>query len=190
MASARRQRRALYGSAGGPLHHDHGRDRQVEVRGSARAGSTRRYGLHSGGLITLVLLSGLLVPVRMQAGQDPPTTIELRIIVVSSQAEAEQLLQRLQTGEDFAALARQKSIDPSASDGGSLGRVDPETLRTELRDALRGALSGQIKGPVKIPTGYAILKVEGPSVTAGAAPITAPASNQGTPPVVSSGQGM
>src|SRR2546425_2356717 len=162
------------------------------MRGSVRAGSTRRSGLHSGGLIALVLLSSLLLAVRMRAGQDLPTTIELRIIVVSSQAEAEQLLQRLQTGEDFVALARQKSIDPSASDGGSLGRVDPETLRTELRDALKGALSGQIKGPVKIPTGYAILKVEGPSATAGAAPIATPASapNQGTPPVVSSGQGM
>ena len=142
--------------------------------------------------MALVWLSGLLVPVCTQAGQDPPGTIELRIIVVSSLAEAEQLLQRLQTGEDFAALARQKSIDPSASDGGSLGKVDPETLRTELRDVLRGGLSGQIKGPVKIPTGYAILKVEGPSLTPRAAPIPAPVSapNQGNPPVVSSGQGM
>src|SRR5712692_7639929 len=128
----------------------------------------------------------------MHAGQDPPTTIELRIIVVSSQAEAEQLLQRLQTGEDFVALARQKSIDPSAPDGGSLGRVDPETLRTELRDVLREARSGQIKGPVKIPTGYAILKVEGASATAGAPPVTTAVStpSQGAPPVVSSGQGM
>src|SRR5713101_7601087 len=196
MASARWWRGTLHEFAHGPLHHDCGRNRQVEVRislGPARAVPSVKRMVCFWGLVAFVLLSRLLVPVRSQAWQmTAPTPLELRIIVVSSQAEAEQLLQRLQTGEDFVALARQKSIDPSASDGGSLGRVDPETLRTELRDALKGALSGQVKGPVKIPTGYAILKVEGPSATAGAAPIATPASapNQGTPPVVSSGQGM
>jgi peptidyl-prolyl cis-trans isomerase C len=143
------------------------------------------------GLIVLVLLSGLLAPMQMRAGQDPSTGIELRIIVVGSQAEAEQLLQKLQTGADFVALARQNSIDPSAPDGGSVGRVDPQTMRTELRDALNGALPGQIKGPVKIPTGYAILKVEGANATAGAPPVSTSVSTP-TPatPVVSSGQGM
>jgi len=126
----------------------------------------------------------------MQAEQAPPTTVELRIIVVSSQTEAEQLVRQLQTGEDFAAMARQKSIDPSASDGGSLGRLDPATLRTELRDALKGALPGEIKGPVKIPTGYAILKVEGATATAGSVPVAIPAPVQGAPPIISTGQGM
>ncbi len=97
----------------------------MEVRGPSRARTAGPCGVRYWGLVAFILLSGLLVPVRTRAGQGPPTTIELRIIVVSSQAEAEQLLQRLQTGEDFAALARQKSIDPSASDGGSLGRVYP-----------------------------------------------------------------
>ena len=133
----------------------------MELRIQSRTESSSQCGLPLWGLIVLVLLSGLLAPVQMRAGQDPSTGIELRIIVVGSQAEAEQLLQKLQTGADFVALARQSSIDPSAPEGGSLGRVDPLTLRTELRDALKGALPGQIKGPVKIPTGYAILKVEG-----------------------------
>jgi tetratricopeptide (TPR) repeat protein len=128
----------------------------------------------------------------MQAGQDPPTSIELRIIVVNSQTEAEQLVQQLKTGGDFVALARQKSIDPSASDGGSLGRMDPETMRTELRDALKGAVPGQIKGPIKIPTGYAILKVERSAAAPGPAPIpdSVTSPNQGTPATGSNGQGM
>jgi hypothetical protein len=142
--------------------------------------------------LVLVVLSGLFGTTLMQAGQDPPTSIELRIIVVNSQTEAEQLVQQLKTGGDFVALARQKSIDPSASDGGSLGRMDPETMRTELRDALKGAVPGQIKGPIKIPTGYAILKVERSAAAPGPAPIpdSVTSPSQGTPATGSNGQGM
>src|SRR5882757_4465034 len=133
------------------------------MTGSSRAGSSGQARLRNLGLVAFVfLLSGILAPVPMKGGDNVArSAIELRIIVVSSQTEAEQLIQRLKTGEDFAVLARQRSIDPSASDGGFLGRMDPESLRTELRDVLKGALPGQIKGPVKIPTGYAILRVEG-----------------------------
>jgi len=143
-------------------------------------------------LVAFLVSFGSFGAVRIHAQQAPSTSIELRLIVVGSQTEAEQLLQRLQTGEDFAALARQKSIDPSASDGGSLGRVDPGSLRTELREALKGALPGQVKGPVKIPTGFAVLKVEGAKATTGVGSVPAAVSApfQGNPPVVSSGQGM
>jgi len=139
------------------------------------------------GLVTLLLLSRLLMPVRSQ-GQGA-ALLDLRILVVNTQSEAERILQQLRTGEDFAALARQKSIDPSASDGGSLGRASPESMRTELRDALKGAGPGEIRGPVKIPTGYALLKVEGLGATANAA-ATPAAPNQAPAPIVSSGQGM
>ena len=128
------------------------------------------------------------MPVRSQGQDEAP--LELRILVVNSQSEAERILQQLRAGEDFAALARQKSIDPSASDGGSLGRVSPESMRTELRDALKGAGPGEIRGPVKIPTGYALLKVEGVGATASAASTPAAAPSQAPPPTVSSGQGM
>jgi tetratricopeptide (TPR) repeat protein len=87
---------------------------------------------------------------------------ELRIIVVDSASKADQVLQRLKSGEDFAALARDVSIDPTSSDGGLMGRVVPSTLRTELRDALRGIAPGQITGVVRVPSGYAILKVLSP----------------------------
>jgi len=140
-------------------------------------------------LIAFLLLSLLLMAVRSQGQDAAETPLDLRILVVNTQSEAERVLQQLRAGEDFAAMARQKSIDPSASDGGSLGRVSPESLRTELRDALKGALPGEIRGPVKIPTGYALLKVEGTGAPATAsAPAAAP--SQAPAPIVSSGQGM
>lgn len=62
----------------------------------------------------------------------------MRIIVVDAADEAAGILQQLKAGADFAALARQKSTDATAVDGGLLGQVDPATLRPELRDALQG----------------------------------------------------
>jgi tetratricopeptide (TPR) repeat protein len=85
--------------------------------------------------------------------------VSLRIIVVGSASEAQQVLDRLKHGEDFATLAREKSTDSTASDGGYMGELDPATLRSELRDALQNVAPGQITGMVKIPSGYAILKV-------------------------------
>ena len=87
------------------------------------------------------------------------STIGLRIIVVGSLPEAQQVLGRLRYGEDFAALAREKSIDSTAPDGGYMGKIDPAILRTELRDAVRGLGGGQVSDPIKITSGYALLKV-------------------------------
>ena len=90
-------------------------------------------------LFGLLLYSSLfLFPINnVLLAQTPPTTLDLRIIVVDSSTKADHLLQRLKAGEDFATLARELSIDPTASDGGYMGRVDPSTLRSELRNALK-----------------------------------------------------
>jgi tetratricopeptide (TPR) repeat protein len=91
--------------------------------------------------------------------EDASNPLDLRIIVVDSSAKADRILQRLKSGEDFAALARELSIDPTSSDGGYMGAVHPSALRSELRDALRGVLPGQITAVARVPSGYAILKV-------------------------------
>jgi tetratricopeptide (TPR) repeat protein len=146
-----------------------------------------------GATLVLLFLSWLLLAPARSVAQNPAQPVpELRIIVVDSQSEAEQVLKRLQAGSDFATLAREKSIDPSAANGGSLGRIDPATLRTELRDALKGVETGQLTGPVKIANGYAILKVDGRTAPAdNGQPVSPPANPaQGNAPVVSTGQGM
>jgi hypothetical protein len=88
-----------------------------------------------------------------------PDTITLRVIVVSSEAEARQILDRLKHGEEFGVVAKEKSIDPYASDFGYLGKVPLASLRPELRDALRGVAPGQVTAPIQVPGGFAILKV-------------------------------
>ena len=90
---------------------------------------------------------------------DTGREIWLRLIVVDSAAEAQRLADQVRGGADFAAFARERSVDATGVDGGLLGKVDPATLRQELRDALKGVQPGQISGIVRIPSGYAIVKV-------------------------------
>jgi len=107
--------------------------------------------------------STLFAPNLLSAQRATSSAIGLRIIVLNSASEAQQILDRLKNGEDFAILAQAKSTDATASDGGYMGQVDPATLRPELRDALKGLKPGQTTAIIKLPSGYAIVKVLGPA---------------------------
>lgn len=120
----------------------------------------------------LILIAGLTIHLAGQQGGE----VNLSIIVVSSADKAAQIRRQLESGADFAVLAKANSTDATANDGGRMGELDPMTLRSELRDALRGLKPGQISHVVKIPSGYAILKV----LNAPAAS-SAPAAPQQTP---------
>jgi tetratricopeptide (TPR) repeat protein len=114
--------------------------------------------------IFVVWISVVSVFPVLSLGQGAPSpNLGLRIIVVGSADEARQILESLKKGEDFAALAKQKSTDATAEDGGYMGKIDPATLRPELREALKGMEPGQTTGIVKLQTGYAIVKVLPPS---------------------------
>lgn len=107
--------------------------------------------------LALGLLSISCVAVQPQVARVP-----VRIIVTETQEKAEHALGELKAGADFAAVAKAESTDPTAAEGGSLGMVTPDGLRTELRNAMQGLSPGQFSGVVQIPTGYAILKIDKP----------------------------
>ncbi len=81
-------------------------------------------------------------------------------IIVSSKEEAEEILKRVQSGEDFGAMAREKSIAPSKKYGGRLppmgwGFMDPEWERIVFN------LSPEEVSPVfKRKMGYEIIRLE------------------------------
>jgi len=113
---------------------------------------------------TTLCASGLLCALLYGQSAKPdgnarPKEAALRVIVVSTPEQAKQILERLKAGYDFAALAKEKSIDPTADSGGYMGRMDPASLRPELRDAVKGVGPDQISAVTRIPSGYAILKV-------------------------------
>lgn len=96
-----------------------------------------------------------------QASRSVPSgKIPLSVIVVDSLAGAQRIQDRLKKGADFASLAKEKSLDPTANQGGYLGLLNPAELRPELRDALKGLAPGQASPIVRIPEGYAILKID------------------------------
>ena len=76
-------------------------------------------------------------------------------------ADAERVVQRLKTGEDFAAVAKQVSKGPSAGDGGDLGWLRRGTIQKSLEDAAFDLKDGQISGIVHAGPGLHVLKVEG-----------------------------
>jgi hypothetical protein len=88
-----------------------------------------------------------------------PRTIDLGIIVVPTRSDADQVLKALKAGVDFSVLAKEKSIDATAADGGYLGKTDPSQLRTELRGAIEGRKVGEISDVVELPSGFAILQI-------------------------------
>src|SRR3954451_11876842 len=102
------------------------------------------------------------------SAQMAPTTHEvaLRIIVAGDESAAHDTLERLAKGEDFGALAKEKSVDPTGQVGGYTGLLDPSSLRAELREALQGLAPGKLSKIVHIPEGYAILEIVPSSQTA------------------------
>jgi hypothetical protein len=112
-----------------------------------------------GGLYALLLLAGTsATQVKAQAA-NMPHAMDIGIIVSPTMLEAETVLKQLNAGTDFSVLAKEKSIDATASDGGYMGKLDPNQLRSELRDALRGHSVGQPTDVVHLPSEFAILKV-------------------------------
>lgn len=84
-------------------------------------------------------------------------------IVVRTEREAQQVLQRLQGGAKFSALAQTLSIDDSTRvDGGDLGwitRSSGALLWSEVEDAAFKLPVGETSDIIKSPVGYHILKV-------------------------------
>lgn len=81
-----------------------------------------------------------------------------RFILVNAQAEAQDLSQRIQSGEDFAELARQYSQAPNAQDGGDVDFFGPGELLPEFEEAVLQLEVGEVSGAVQIPVGFLIIQ--------------------------------
>ncbi|WP_426417487.1 SurA N-terminal domain-containing protein [Aestuariirhabdus sp. LZHN29] len=73
---------------------------------------------------------------------------------------AAELKQRIDSGEDFAQLAREFSSDTfSAEQGGDLGVVEEGFLGDAFDDALASLEPGQVSAPIKTDFGYQLVKL-------------------------------
>jgi parvulin-like peptidyl-prolyl isomerase len=83
--------------------------------------------------------------------------ISVRHILVRHSYEAEDLLLKINKGEDFAQLASKWSLCASRSQGGDLGRVALHRLSDEFADAARKLEIGEISKPVRTPHGHHLI---------------------------------
>jgi peptidyl-prolyl cis-trans isomerase C len=86
--------------------------------------------------------------------------VRARHILVENEAEAKQIIEELKKGGDFAEIAKKKSKDPGASDGGDLGYFTKEQMVPEFSKVAFEIEPGKISDPVKSQFGWHVIKVE------------------------------
>ena len=96
------------------------------------------------------------------AKNPPQPEIRAAHILVKTEEEAKAIIDQLNKGADFAALAKEKSIDTqSGKQGGELGWFSKDTMVKEFSDAAFAMQRGDIsKTPVKSQFGWHIIKIE------------------------------
>ena len=91
----------------------------------------------------------------------PADEIRASHILVAEEAEANAIKAELDGGADFATLAKEKSIDPGAANGGDLGFFGKGMMVAPF-EAAAFALTdiGQVSAPVQSQFGWHIIRLE------------------------------
>ena len=110
-----------------------------------------------------------LLEQRNKAGAQAVAQTHARHILLKSKdgisdAELRQRLEalkaRIDSGADFAELARLQSEDGSAANGGDLGWIAPGETVPEFEQAMSELKPGQISAPVQSPFGWHLIQVQ------------------------------
>jgi len=95
--------------------------------------------------------------VKSMSGQEE---VRARHILVEGEDEAKAIIEQLKGGADFAKLAKEKSKDPGAAEGGDLGYFTKDQMVPEFADVAFKMYPGQLSNPVKTQFGWHVIKVE------------------------------
>ncbi len=86
--------------------------------------------------------------------------VRARHILVASEKEAQTILDKLNKGEKFEALAKQFSLDGSKDYGGDLGYFSAPEMVPAFSKAAFELKKGEISKPIKTDFGWHIIKLE------------------------------
>ncbi len=82
-------------------------------------------------------------------------------ILLDTKDEADNILERINEGENFASLATQFSIGPSASKGGNIGWFVMGQMVPEFEAAVLSLELGMVSRPIQTEFGWHIIKLDG-----------------------------
>lgn len=91
------------------------------------------------------------------AGVEPATEYNASHILVETEEEAQAVIERLEGGEDFAALAREVSTGPSGPNGGELGWFGLGRMVPEFEEAVVSLEVGEVSAPVQTQFGWHVV---------------------------------
>lgn len=82
-----------------------------------------------------------------------------RHILVDSEAKCQSLIDEINGGADFAALAKEHSSCPSGNNGGELGTFGRGQMVAEFDTACFDGDVDAVQGPIKTQFGYHVVQV-------------------------------
>ena len=92
---------------------------------------------------------------------EPAEEVRASHILVPTEEEAKAVKSELDGGADFATLAKEKSIDPGAANGGDLGFFGKGMMVAPFEEAAYALTeTGQISDPVQSLFGWHVIKLE------------------------------
>lgn len=95
------------------------------------------------------------------AAMPPQNEVRARHILVKTKEEAEAIIKQLDGGASFEDVAKEKSTDGSAAQGGDLGYFGPGQMVPEFEKAATALEIGKYtKEPVQTQFGFHIIKLE------------------------------
>lgn len=87
-------------------------------------------------------------------------------ILVATEEEAQSLIDQLNDGADFVALAQEFSTGPSGPNGGALGWFGTGMMVPEFETAVAGLEAGEISAPVQTQFGWHVVKLNESRISA------------------------
>jgi peptidyl-prolyl cis-trans isomerase C len=98
---------------------------------------------------------------KLVANFKPAEEIRASHILVATEDEAKAIKAQLDGGADFATIAKEKSIDPGAANGGDLGFFGKGMMVAPFEQAAYALTEiGQVSEPVQSQFGWHIIKLE------------------------------
>lgn len=134
------------------------RDRAAKMIARVQALDPQRAGLRE---VTAAIQALRSKNAATNASKDAPTAagaIRLSLIKSRTREGSAEVIRRIAAGEDFSALARSLSLDPSAARGGDLGVVRPSDLLPALATAAKSLTPGGVSAILEVADGFVVLR--------------------------------